>query len=167
MASFYTNLGLLHQTRGELDEAEAMYREGLTLSEALGYKVGMAANYVNLGILYKSRGQLDEAEAMYRKSLALDEALGHKEGMASDYANLGILYQTRGELDEAEAMYRKSLVLFQAVGAMTPLASTENQRLSFLGRPHRTKILRFYRPILIRLLYLPKAKYQRSFHASQ
>ncbi|CAD7854497.1 MAG: hypothetical protein [Olavius algarvensis Gamma 1 endosymbiont] len=74
-----------------MDEAEAMYRKGLALNEALGRKEYMAAIYGNLGILYQTRGDLDQAEAMYKRALAIEEELGRKEGMASDYGNLGIL----------------------------------------------------------------------------
>ncbi|CAD7849151.1 MAG: hypothetical protein, partial [Olavius algarvensis Gamma 1 endosymbiont] len=68
-----------------MDEAEAMYRKGLALNEALGRKEYMAAIYGNLGNIYRIRGDLDEAEAMYRKGLALNEALGRKEYMAAIY----------------------------------------------------------------------------------
>ena len=111
-ASAYSNLGILYQTRGELERAEEMYRKALAIEEALGRKEGMASDYGNLGILYWDRGELDRAEEMYRKSLAINEALGRKEGMASDYGNLGNLYRDRGELERAEEMYRKSLQLF-------------------------------------------------------
>jgi len=119
------NLGILYQTRGDLDRAEEMYRKSLELSEALGRKEGMANQYGNLGNLYQTRGELDRAEEMYRKCLVIEEALRRKEGMANAYGNLGILYKTRGELDRAEEMYRKSLALFREIGAAPQIEMME------------------------------------------
>ena len=36
MASNYTNLGNVYKTRGDLDQAEAMYRKGLELFKGMG-----------------------------------------------------------------------------------------------------------------------------------
>jgi tetratricopeptide (TPR) repeat protein len=106
------NLGILYQTRGELERAGEMYRKALAIDEALGCKEGMASDYVRLGNLYKARGEVERAEEMYRKSLAIDEVLGRREGMARGYGNLGVLCRSRGELERAEEMHRKALRLF-------------------------------------------------------
>ena len=50
------NLGIVYLTRGDLDEAEAMYRPSLALNEELGRKEGMANQYGNLGMLLIRRG---------------------------------------------------------------------------------------------------------------
>ncbi len=71
-----TSLANLASRRGELKEAEEMYRKSLAIDEELGRKEGMASDYGNLGNLYRIRGDLDTAEDMYRKSLALFTALG-------------------------------------------------------------------------------------------
>ena len=39
MASAYGNLGTVYQIRGDLTQAEAMYRKALELSETLGHKM--------------------------------------------------------------------------------------------------------------------------------
>ena len=118
------NLGNVYQTRGDLDQAEAMHRKSLAIEEKLGRLKGMAIAYGNLGIVYQTRGDLDQAEPMYRKSLAINEKLGHLEGMAANYSNLGVIYQTRGDLDQAEAMYRKSLAINEKLGRLAGMAST-------------------------------------------
>ena len=76
MANQYGNLGIVYQTRGELDRAVEMYEKSLEIEEALGRKEGMASDYGNLGIVYQTRGELDRAVEMYEKSLGLNEALG-------------------------------------------------------------------------------------------
>ncbi|MDZ7712032.1 MAG: tetratricopeptide repeat protein [Rhodovibrio sp.] len=76
MASGYGNLGNVYWDRGDLEQAEAMYRKSLALNEALGCKEGMANQYGSLGNVHLERGDLDQAEAMYRKSIALFQEVG-------------------------------------------------------------------------------------------
>ena len=45
IANQYGNLGTIHAMRGDLDEAENMYRQALATNEELGRKEGMAAQY--------------------------------------------------------------------------------------------------------------------------
>ena len=91
MASDYGNLGLIYETRGDLDRAEQMHRKGLEIDEKLGRLEGMANQYGNLGLIYQTRGDLDLAEQMLRKSLEINEKLGRLEGVASQYGNLGLI----------------------------------------------------------------------------
>ena len=99
MASEYGNLGVVYQTRGELDRAEEMLKKSLAIDEKLGRQEGMARQYGNLGLIYQTRGELDRAEEMHKKSLAIDEKLGRQEGMATSTATSALLQQ-RGDLDE-------------------------------------------------------------------
>ena len=71
MANDYSNLGIVFQTRGQLNEAETMYKKALEINEKLGRLEGMANNYSNLGIVLETKGELDEAETMYKKALKI------------------------------------------------------------------------------------------------
>jgi tetratricopeptide (TPR) repeat protein len=121
-AAFMANLGVIYQTRGDLGEAERMYRKALEISEQLGRLEGVARAYGNLGVIYQTRGDLDGAERMLRKALEMNQQLGRLEGVASDYGNLGLIYQTRGDLDKAERMHRKALELNQKLGRLKGVA---------------------------------------------
>ena len=77
------NLGVIYQTRGELDRAEEMLKKSLAINEKLGRQEGMASQYGNLGLIYRTRGELDRAEEMLKKSLAIFEKVGRREGVAS------------------------------------------------------------------------------------
>ncbi|MGC1951489.1 MAG: tetratricopeptide repeat protein [Gammaproteobacteria bacterium] len=123
VAAAYSNLAIMYQTRGELDQAESMYQKALEIHKALGNRGSMAREYNNLGYVYWSRGNLAEAEAVYRQSLELHEALGEKAGMADNYANLGSVYWTRRDLAKAEAMYRQALTLNEALDRKEKLAN--------------------------------------------
>lgn len=117
------NLGLIHQRRGELVEAEATHRKALEIHKKLGRLENMASDYGNLGLIHLARGELDEAEAMHRKSLEICEKLGQLGGMASSYGNLGLVHRRRGELDQAEAMHRKSLEIEEQLGRVEGMAA--------------------------------------------
>ena len=55
MAHDYGNLGVILQTRGDLDGAEAMHHKSLKLNEKLGRLEGMAIAFGNLGVVLKAR----------------------------------------------------------------------------------------------------------------
>ncbi len=46
------NQRLIYRTRGDLDEAEKLFRKSLAIEERLGRQEGMAAAYGNLGTIY-------------------------------------------------------------------------------------------------------------------
>jgi tetratricopeptide (TPR) repeat protein len=48
-AAAYGNLGVIDQTRGEIDRAEEMHKQALAIDEKLGRQEGMANHYGNLG----------------------------------------------------------------------------------------------------------------------
>jgi len=116
------NLGLIYETRGDLDQAEKMHKKSLEIEEKLGRLEGMASQYGNLGLIYQTRGDLDQAEKMYRKVLKIEEDLRRPDSIANTYGNLGLIYQTRGDLNQAEEMLRKSLEINQKLGRLEGMA---------------------------------------------
>ncbi len=75
-ADAYGGLGNVYSTRGDLKQAETMFKKSLELNKALGSKTGMAVAYANLGIVYSTRGDLKQAEAMYHRALGLYQDIG-------------------------------------------------------------------------------------------
>ena len=76
MASDYGNLGLIYQTRGDLDKAEEFHGKSLALNKGLGRKEGMASDYGNLGLIYQTRGDLAGACEHWSTALRLFEEVG-------------------------------------------------------------------------------------------
>jgi len=62
MANQYSNLGVVYQQRGDLEQAEAMHSHSLAIEEELGLKESMASTYVNLVDVYQTRGDLKRAQ---------------------------------------------------------------------------------------------------------
>jgi tetratricopeptide (TPR) repeat protein len=97
MASAYGNLGLIYQTRGELDRAEEMQKKSLAINKMLGRQEGMGSDYRNLGAIYQARGDLDRAAEMLKKSLALFKAIGAAPSVKQVQTSLDTLNKLRTE----------------------------------------------------------------------
>ncbi len=110
------NIGIVYQTKGDLDKALEYYGWSLKINEELGRKEGMASNYVNIGNVYQTQGDLETALEYYGKSLELDEELGWKVDMAITLGNMGLVYLTRGEYDRALEYFVKALKLNEEQG---------------------------------------------------
>lgn len=80
------NLGRLLHLKGQLPEAEAVYRASKHVDGIL---------FFNLGVLLEDQGRPDEAMAAYR------EALVHEPGMADAHYNLSLLHDAAGETQAA------------------------------------------------------------------
>ena len=79
-ARAYRGLGVISQTRGDLEQAEELQRKSLQIHEELGHRRGLAACYGSLGVISQTRGDLEQAEELQRKSLQIHEELGHRRG---------------------------------------------------------------------------------------
>jgi tetratricopeptide (TPR) repeat protein len=117
------NLGVIAQTRGDLDEAQRLHREALDIDRKLGGLQGQAIDLGNLGVIAQTRGDLDEAERLLREAIDINRKLGRLQGQAGDLGNLGEIAQTRGNLDEAERLHREALDINRRLGGLLGQAS--------------------------------------------
>jgi tetratricopeptide (TPR) repeat protein len=85
------NLGILLRTRGELDEAEGLFREALAIDRRF------APGHYQLGVVLEERGRLDEAVRSLRQAISLDES------STEVYYALSRIYRRRGQTAEADA----------------------------------------------------------------
>ena len=92
----HNNLALASIDVGELEIAEAHYRESLALKE-------QPAIYNDLGFVLERQGLLDEAAAAYEKSIKLEP------GSASAQYNLGAMLARSGKFAEAERHLRAAI----------------------------------------------------------
>ncbi|MFL0811064.1 MAG: tetratricopeptide repeat protein [Agarilytica sp.] len=95
LAGPYINLGIAHQSLGELEDAEKAFKFAIETNPQ-----NLNA-YSQLGYLYREQGRFDESEAIYLKALAI---WPHH---LPSVKNLGILYDLyMGRLEEALPYYR-------------------------------------------------------------
>ncbi|MCA9271989.1 MAG: tetratricopeptide repeat protein, partial [Phycisphaerales bacterium] len=113
IASEFGNLGLIEDTRGNLDAAEDYYQRALAINETLGHKAGIAAALGNLGLIEEMRGNLETAEDYLIRSLAINEAIGSKEGMARNLVGLGLVAMERGDVTSQRSRWTRSRDLFR------------------------------------------------------
>jgi tetratricopeptide (TPR) repeat protein len=127
VAPWIGRLGSVALRRGEVVEAERLYRRSLEIAERVGDQPGMGSTYHQLGLLAQRRGEVVEAERLYRLSLEIAERVGVQQGMASIYHQLGMLAQDRGDVAEAEQLYRQSLQIEERVGNQPGMAISYHQ----------------------------------------
>jgi tetratricopeptide (TPR) repeat protein len=121
-ATLLGNLGVVYQTRGQLEKAEEMHIKALEISRQLGQLKVMAGAYCNIGNIYQIRGQLDKAEDMFNNAIEINKQLDNMEVIASQYGNLGNVFQARGQLTQAEEMYNKSIEINKQLGLLEGMA---------------------------------------------
>jgi protein O-GlcNAc transferase len=88
-----------HHLAGNAEQAEAIYREILTVQP------DNAGVYNDLGNLLQEQDRIEEAIDCYQKAIQLDP------GFAGAYYNLAETLQNTGKLDEALELYKKAIEL--------------------------------------------------------
>ena len=97
------NLGVLEQNAGEKADAEASYRQALTLKASDPQSYADAQE--NLAGLLRTDGSLDEAATLLTQAAQVDT---HN---AAIQVQLGAIYQKQGKKDLALAAYNKALAI--------------------------------------------------------
>ena len=65
--------------RGDIDEAERLYKESLSIMREIGNRQGEANLLGNLGTIADSRGDLREAERLQKEAEEIRKELGLEE----------------------------------------------------------------------------------------
>ena len=142
----YFRVGLMRYRLGELQEAEAAFRDALALRKQLAadfptrpdFRQELARTYGNLGLLLRDTGRLQEAEAAYREALKLQQQLAadfptrpdFRQELARSHHNLGTLFYQTGRLKETETVWRDALALRKQLAADFPTRPDFRQELA-------------------------------------
>ena len=106
------------QERGELSEAEQLFRRALAFTEAeYGERHAETAITIdNLAQVLEEKGDFDEAEALFRRALAIAESTleADNPSRAIVINNLALVLESKGQYDEAVGLYRNALAIFEA-----------------------------------------------------
>jgi predicted ATPase/class 3 adenylate cyclase len=117
--------GVLAETQGDYDRADALHREALALSRERGDKTGIARALGNLGVVAFDRGD-DQATTFLEESLALAREIGDQLLVATALNDLGAVAFDRGDLDRAEPLYQESLSLRRRAASGSEIARALN-----------------------------------------
>ncbi len=96
-------LGLVSWSRGDLDRAEAIFRELIQQSEVQDDKWQLTINIGNLGLVELCRCRLRQALACFERQRSLAEQIGDHHEMMRALGNRGIARLHRGDLAGAMA----------------------------------------------------------------
>jgi eukaryotic-like serine/threonine-protein kinase len=148
-AQAYHRVGMIQQKLGQSQEAEAAFRQAMTILEKLlaaapatpEYRGELAATHDSLGAFLIFDGHQIEAEPLYRRAIALREDLmaespsepRYLSGLAVSYTNLGALLFETGRLQDAEPLFRRAIGLGERLADDSP-SVLDNRRE--LGRSH-------------------------------
>ncbi len=91
LAPTYNNIGSIHKSRGDLDQALDWFLKSLKIREEIGDKAGLATNYNNIGGIYKSRGEYDQALHYGQQALSIFEQIGVADRAQQVRANIETL----------------------------------------------------------------------------
>ena len=128
------NLALLLSETGDVNEAEALYREALAIRRQVfgDEHPAVATGLKNLALLLMRREAFADAEALYREALAIGRRLpGNEHHLANTLNNFAALLATLGRYDEAEPLCREGLAIREAKGPDHPRRA---RSLLVLGR---------------------------------
>jgi predicted ATPase/class 3 adenylate cyclase len=118
--------GVLAETQGDYDRAEALHREALALSRERDDKSGIARALGNLGVVAFDRGDDEQATISLEESLALAREIGDQLLVATALNDLAAVAFERGDLDRAESLYQESLGLRRRSGSGSEIARALN-----------------------------------------
>jgi tetratricopeptide (TPR) repeat protein len=112
LATGLNSLGLVLRESGQLDEAEAHYREALELAKASSYSEGVAIYTGNLAEVALDREQWLEAERLSRESLKMSEEIGRKEVIAGHSWYLAKALARQGRGAEGRCHAERAVAIF-------------------------------------------------------
>jgi len=99
-------MGTVHQTWGNINEAENFYNQAL--ERELDPK-RIADIKKSLGSVFMTRSNAEEAEPLFLEALTIYKKLKLDHQVAGQYGRLGTVYVQYGNLDKAEQHFQKAL----------------------------------------------------------
>ena len=112
-------LGEVYYSLGKPEEAEVLFRKGLSILQPVVQQPNAEVTDLNLdlGIIYQDRGEWERADSVFRQVYSDRVALVGKqhEDIAEILSIQGFLAETMGDYDRADSLLRASLRLNEAL----------------------------------------------------
>lgn len=115
--------GNLALRQGDVDRAEELQQQALSLRRQTGDVRGTGSSLCNLGNIALSRGDLSAAESYYEQGRAVLRECGDAWGAATAVDALGRLLRRLGDLAGARVRHEEALALFRQLGDAWGVAS--------------------------------------------
>jgi eukaryotic-like serine/threonine-protein kinase len=117
-----SDFAALYYQQGDLDRAEAMYREAVKVFRQIGDLEGLTAAASNLGDVSLARGNLTDAARALSDAIPGYKEMGDKDGVALTLVDLAEVERRRGDLEAALASYREAGAIANEIGDKRALA---------------------------------------------
>ncbi|HEY8174705.1 MAG TPA: tetratricopeptide repeat protein [Gemmatimonadaceae bacterium] len=141
--------GIVAQQRGNIADAEELYRWARTIAWQDREVSLVAMLDQNLGTIANIRGDYAEAKLRYEASLAAYRTLGMRRPVGPLLNNLGMLHTDLGEWRDAERYYAAALREASACGDLAGQLRTEANRADmYVNRRRFRKAKRLSRRVL-------------------
>ncbi len=109
------DFAIFYYEQGDLDRAEAMYREVIKVFRQIGDLEGVTTASGNLGDISLARGNLAEAARGLSDAIPGYKEMGDKDGVALTLADLAKIARLRGDLKGALTSYKEARAIAQEI----------------------------------------------------
>jgi tetratricopeptide (TPR) repeat protein len=116
LADALNGAGMLAWRQSDFQQAEAWYRDALTLYEEALSDGGKADILRKMGLIEDARGDMQAATPYFEASLALYRQIGDEAGTAQMLHNLGNMANQQNEFERAMDYYRQTLKVYHKIG---------------------------------------------------
>jgi tetratricopeptide (TPR) repeat protein len=110
-----SDFAILYYEQGDLNRAEAMYREAIKVFRQVGDLEGITTASANLGDISLARGNLAEAARGLSDAIPGYKEMGDKDGVALTLADLAKIARLRGDLKAALTGYEEARAIAQEI----------------------------------------------------
>jgi tetratricopeptide (TPR) repeat protein len=128
------NLAHVVYDTGDLDRAQKLQEEALSIYESLGEDEGTATTLNNLGLTHQRRGETARALELWQHSLEISDKIGDEQGKASTLCNIAGRLTGQGKITEALSLYGQALQFFESVGNARGQLTTMGNIAGLLNR---------------------------------
>jgi len=136
-ARILIEVGAIHETLGQISEAEKAYTRSLAYWQSVGDSTWQPIILNNLGVLHHTKGDFVKSFYNLEKSMRYSQATGNRRMEGYSLASIGDLYRDLSALEEAEDAYQKALeialiiedqfLVFYIKTAQSRLSTNKNQ----------------------------------------
>ncbi len=136
MAKVLNGLGNLTYAQADYKAASNYYEQGLSLSQEIGNKRGVAGVLSNLGNIARLQGDLARARNLYEQSLSLCREIGYEWGVGTALHNLSVVAWEQGDYGSARKLGQEVLLMRRERQDKASLASVLNSMGEFALAEH-------------------------------
>ncbi|MEM7657523.1 MAG: tetratricopeptide repeat protein, partial [Bacteroidota bacterium] len=125
-ATILSNMGIVHNDRGDYEQALGYYHQSLTLQDSADNPLGMARALGNIGLVYNYQGNYPQALDHYERSNALFASIDDDLGQAINWSNAATIYFAQKDYPQALAYHERSLAVLRRLENKRAMGKTLN-----------------------------------------